>query len=283
MNRQTFAALFELFRFELPFTAGLCVVLGQILALGQVPGIVEIGLGFGSMFLVSATALILNDFFDLEVDRINAPQRPLPSGRVTPRQVLGLSIIVALAGLAASAALGLIVFATALVVWVVGVLYNWRFKRTGLTGNLMVAFSVGMTFIYGGMSVGRPDAFFVWWFGMIAMLLDLGEEIAADAMDVDGDRLIGSRSLAIVYGREVAVRVSAGVFATLIAVSLVPFVGGMIELIYLVPIGIMDVVILFSTVKLLDPNIDRPRSYIRWIYLSGTSAVFMFIALRLLW
>jgi geranylgeranylglycerol-phosphate geranylgeranyltransferase len=171
---------------------------------------------------------------------------------------------------------------TAVALWSVGVLYNWRFKRSGLPGNLMVAFSVSMTFVFGGISVGRSDELLVWWFGAIAFLLDLGEEIAADAMDAEGDRLIGSRSLAIVHGRRAALRTSAGLFAALVVVSIVPFVLGRLEPIYLLPIGAMDAVIIYSVARLLDPAAQRPRATIRWIYLSGTVAVLVFISMRML-
>lgn len=97
-------------------------------------------LGFLSVFFISATALILNDYFDLEIDRINAPQRPLPSGMITPRDVIVLSFVVAFLGLMASALISLTAFITICVVWIVGVLYNWRCKCPGLIGNLMVSF-----------------------------------------------------------------------------------------------------------------------------------------------
>lgn len=281
MTRATLIGLVRLFRFELPLTAGLCVVLGQILALGGLPPWPTWALGFGSIFCISATALILNDVFDLEVDRVNAPHRPLPSGAVSARQAVALSLIVAALGLSLSALVSPFALVTAFVVWVIGVLYNWRYKRSGLPGNLMVAFSVGMTFVFGGISVGQTDEWLVWWFGGIAFLLDLGEEIAADAMDAEGDRLIGSRSLAIVRGRAAALRVSAAIFGSLIVLSLAPFLLGRLDPVYLVAIGVMDVVILVSTVKLLDPTSSRPRNTIRWIYLSGTYAVLSFITLRL--
>ncbi len=73
----------------------------------------------------------------------------------------------------------------------------------------MVSFSVGMTFIYGALSVGLPFDLRAWFFGIIAALIDLGEEIAADAMDMEGDLLIHSNSLAIKYGRDFALKISA--------------------------------------------------------------------------
>jgi geranylgeranylglycerol-phosphate geranylgeranyltransferase len=280
-NLTTCIGFARLFRVELPLTAGLCVVLGQLLALGVVPPWPTMAIGFASIFCISATALILNDVFDLEVDRVNAPNRPLPSGVVTPRQAIVLSMVVAASGLALSALLSPVALVTAFVVWVIGVLYNWRFKRSGLAGNLMVAFSVGMTFVFGGISVGRTDEWLVWWFGAIAFLLDLGEEIAADAMDAEGDRLIGSRSLAIVHGRAAALRVSAAIFGSLVVLGLMPFLLGRLDPVYLAAIGVMDLVILVSTVRLLDPTTARPRNAIRSIYLSGTFAVLVFISLRM--
>ena len=54
----------------------------------------------------------------------------------------------------------------------------------------MVNFSVGMTFVFGGIAVDKPFEIIVWFFATITMLIDLGEEIAADAMDIEGDRQI---------------------------------------------------------------------------------------------
>lgn len=281
MSMNVICGLFRLFRFELPFTAGVCVVLGQFLALDGVPRMGDMALGFFSIFCLSATALILNDYFDLEIDRVNAPDRPLPSGQVTKRDVVVLAAVVAALGLAASLAISILAFLTGAVVWIVGILYNWRFKRSGLPGNLMVAFSVGMTFVFGGISVGEPDAIGVWWFAAIAFLMDLGEEIAADAMDMEGDAIIGSRSIALMHGRERALKISAGVFSALILVSLLPFVLTRSAPIFLVPILIMDAVVLLSTIHLLRPNTTNPRMHIRRIYLSGLVAVLLFIGIRL--
>lgn len=282
MTNTRLLGLLRLFRFELPFSAGVCVILGQFLALDAIPPFDLMALGFLSVFFVSATALILNDFFDLEIDKINAPHRPLPSGMVTKRDVLVLSFVVAFLGLLLSAMVSLAALATMFVVWIVGVLYNWRYKRAGLFGNLMVAFSVGMTFVYGGITVGNPASPSALWFGAIAFLMDFGEEIAADAMDAEGDKIIGSHSLAIVHGRQRALATSAAIFGFLILISLVPFVMNTTPMIYLIPILTMDGVILVSVIKLLDPAGKNPRGLVRAIYLGGLVAVLMFIGLRII-
>ncbi|NBC30740.1 MAG: prenyltransferase [Spirochaetes bacterium] len=278
--RRKVQGLLTLFRFELPFFAGACVVVGEMLALGAFPPAKEALLGFFSVFLISATALILNDYFDLETDRINAPHRPLPSGAVKRWEALVLSIVITVAGLAAGYALSLPAFGVALLLWLVGFLYNWRYKKSGLLGNLMVSVSVGMTFIYGAIAVGRPSVQLVWLFGAIAMLIDLGEEIAADALDVEGDRASGSRSIAVLHGPERAFQISAAIFGVVIVMSIVPFIAGWIPRIYFIPLAVMDVVIFVSSLRLLRSDQTGKLADIRRIYITGGMAMVALLVLR---
>jgi len=273
--------LFRLFRFELPFTAGVCVVLGELLALGKFPTAAQVASGFLSVFFISATSLILNDYFDIESDKINAPERPLPAGLVTKRDVVLLSIVVTMLGFITSSLISLEALAVIILAWVVGFFYNWRFKKAGIIGNLMVSFSVGMTFIFGGIVIGKPFEKLVWSFAIMVLLINLGEEIAADAIDVEGDRQAGSRSLAVMFGSENALKISGAVFLLVIIISALPFLLGWLDWIYLFPILLMDAVILYSTSKLLDSRTANRRIYIRWIYLSGLMALLIFIAIRL--
>lgn len=281
MFRARMLGLFRLFRFELPFTAGMCVVLGELLALGKLPSTTEIILGFLSIFFISATSLILNDYFDIEIDKINAPERPLPAGLVTEQDVVLLSFVVTMLGFITGYLISFEALLVVVLVWIVGFLYNWRLKKAGFVGNLMVSFSVGMTFVFGGVTVGKPFESTVWFFAIIVMLIDLGEEIAADAMDIEGDRKVGSRSLALVLGRENALKISGATFLLVIVANSLPFLFGWLEWIYLFPILLMDVAILYSTSKLLDSRIVNRRIYIRWIYLSGSVAILIFIIIRM--
>ena len=276
------SGLLRLFRFELPFTAGLCAVLGQLLALGTLPTIVEIILGFLSVFFISAAALILNDYFDIESDRINAPDRPLPSGLVTKQDVILLTAGVTLLGLITGFLISWAAVLVIMVVWIVGFLYNWRFKKVFLLGNLMVSLSVGMTFIFGGVSVNRPFSPLVWFFAAWVFFINLGEEIAADAMDIDGDRKAGSRSIALVLGRDKALRISAAIFLTVIAASSLPFILGWLGWIYLLPFILTDAVMFYCLIKLLQTDDEKGRIYIRWIYMSGMVTLIIIIILRLI-
>ncbi|WP_337866310.1 UbiA family prenyltransferase [Ignavibacterium sp.] len=273
--------LLALIRFELPFSAGVCVVMGQLLALGKFASIIVTVLGFASVFLISASILVMNDFFDVETDKINAPHRPIPSGLVSPTKAFCFSLFLLLAGLLASLLINLNVFLISIVLAIVGFLYNSYFKKSGLPGNLMVSFSVGMTFIYGGVSIGLPFQNSVLFFGLIAALIDLGEEIAADAMDIKGDKLISSKSIAIKYGRSAALKVSSFIFLLVIILSMFPFLLNWFSIVYLIPIGIMDLAIAYNTLKLINSKDEEGRKHIRWIYLGAISGIIIFIVMRL--
>jgi len=272
----------RLFRFELPFTAGLCAVLGQLLALGTLPTIIEMTLGFLSVFFISAAALILNDFFDLESDIINAPNRPLPSGQVSKQDVILLTVGVTALGLITGLLISGAAVMVIIAVWIIGFLYNWRFKKVFLVGNLMVSLSVGMTFIFGGVSVNQPFSTLVWFFAMWVFLINLGEEIAADAMDAEGDRAAGSRSLALVLGREKALKISAAIFLVVITASSIPFIFGWLGWVFLLPFILTDAMMVYSVLKLLQTEEDQGRVYIRWIYMSGMVTLIVIIILLLI-
>ncbi|MCK9150873.1 UbiA family prenyltransferase [Methanobacterium alcaliphilum] len=271
-------AIIQLFRLDLSLAAGICVIVGEIVALGHIPQVYEAILGFGVGFFISTSVLILNDYFDLETDKINAPNRPLPSGLIQTHTVILLSTVTVIIGLIFAGLISGIAFSVAMILWIIGFSYNWKLKRTGFLGNLLVSSSVAMTFIFGGLVIGNPWNIAVWIFSAIAFLIDLGEEIAADAMDMEGDKLINSQSIAIKTGRDNALKFSAILFAMVVVISLIPLIGGWLGFSYLLMISIMDVIIIISTVKFLKTsNSDEKRKFLRIIYLGATLGLIGFI------
>jgi geranylgeranylglycerol-phosphate geranylgeranyltransferase len=274
MIKQKARGIVQILRPELPFAAGTCVLLGEVVALGGPPAFREAMLGFLCGFFISGSAIVLNDYFDLEVDRVNTPERPLPSGLIFPKEAILLTIVTALIGLAAAFLLGTSAFVLCCLFWVIGCLYNWKFKEAGLLGNLMVSANVGFTFILGGIAVGQPWDGMVWCFALMAFLIDLGEEIAGDAMDIEGDKKRGSRSIGIRRGRRFALRISATLFSLVILVSWIPVLWGWAGASYLVLIGITDALILVYTVRLLRSGTSvQGRKAMRGIYLGALFGV----------
>ncbi len=268
----------QLFRPELPFAAGVCVVLGEIIALEGFPPVRELLLGFICGFFLSGAALTLNDYFDIEVDRINTPQRPIPAGLLTLSDALWLTGIATLIGLAGTLLIGPLAFLLGIVFWAIGALYNWRYKAYGLWGNLMVAASVGSTFLLGGITAGQPWNKVVWFFALVAFLIDLAEEIAGDAMDMAGDRKRRSKSIALTMGRDLALRVTALLFVLVALLSYIPFLLGWMDAGYLLLVCVINIAVIFFTNRLLKSQTsEEGRSAMRGIYLSILFGILVFI------
>lgn len=271
-------ALLQIIWPELPIAAGVCVVVGQVIAQGKFPPMALIALGFGLGFFLSSSAMVFNDIFDLEVDRVNAPKRPLPSGMLTKPEAIAWGLCLGVVGLILAAIIAPMAFVLSVALWILGFLYNWRLKSTGLWGNLIVSLNVAMTIVIGGVSVGGAAGPLVWIFGAIAFFFDLAEEIAGDAMDIAGDLERGSKSIAIVYGKSQALAVSAILFGVVVALTIVPMLLGGKSPGYWVPIALMDVVIVVFAYRLLKSKTPQEgRQAMRVMYLSATLGLAAFI------
>ena len=134
--------LLSLIRFELPLAAGICVLLGQLFALGYFAPLHLTLTAALSVFFISASILVSNDYFDIETDKINAPHRPIPSKLVTSAEAFALAVFLLIAGLVLSLTMSTSALLFSIGLTIIGLLYNREFKKYGLVGNLMVSFSV---------------------------------------------------------------------------------------------------------------------------------------------
>jgi len=282
INYKKVRGLIELIRPELPFAAGVCVIIGEIIALGSFPSLLKLFLGFGWGFFLSSPAMIINDYFDIEVDRVNSPHRPLPSGLILPTTAIALAIVTTLIGLVISVFIGKVAVLLFIIFWLIGFLYNWKLKEKGLLGNLLVSSSVAITFITGGKVVGEPWNKTVWILSLMVFLFDLGEEIAADAMDIEGDKKRNVKSIAILIGKKNALLISALLFILVIIVSFLPVFWNLLGTSYLIIISITDMMICFFVIKLLkSQTIEVGRVSIRGVYLSALFGMLAIIISRI--
>ena len=110
-----------------------------------------ISLIISSVFLY-ISGIVLNDYFDIEVDRKERPNRPLVSGRITKRSALIIawaSIITAniLAFLTSWASLVISASLTAVII-----AYNYRLKRNAISNPLTMASARFLNVVLGGSS-----------------------------------------------------------------------------------------------------------------------------------
>jgi chlorophyll synthase len=167
--------------------------------------------------LVCASSQAVNDWFDREVDALNEPSRPIPSGRI-PGQ-WGLAIAVGWSLLCVVAALPLGAFGVGAVL--VALACSWaysappvRFKRNGWVGNAAVGFTYeGLAWVTGaGILLGsRMPPLPVL---LLALLYSVGAHgimTLNDFKAMDGDRRMGIGSLPVRLGAQGAARVASAV------------------------------------------------------------------------
>ena len=166
--------------------------------------------------LVTAGGNSINDLFDMDIDRINRPSRPLVSGRLSEKQAKRFYLAVTFTGLVVSAAINIPTLLIAVAAVMLVFLYSYKLKRTIFFGNFAVAVVTGLAFIFGGAAVGNVRD--VYPAAIFAFLTNLIREIIKDAEDVKGDGEIGIRTIATRYGTASSAWIS--IFLTVILLFL---------------------------------------------------------------
>lgn len=177
---------------------------------------------FLSSMLIGAAGNVINDYFDRDIDAVNKPWRPIPSGRISPRAALiGFAVMTAL-GLGIAALLPIQCLVVAAIAAVMLTLYSYKFKKMLLIGNNVVALMSATNLVYGGLAAPKPiTSLFP---AIYAYLLILGREFMKALEDVEGDSKHGVRTLATVFGPRAAYVASLIVLGILIAISPLPYV-----------------------------------------------------------
>ncbi len=203
---------------------GTGVLIGEIISVhGPPPARLAI-LGFSGPFLLGTSTFAMNDYFDLEADRAGGREdRPLVRGDISPRTAMGVFLVGFPLGLVLSSAINWRCLLTAVVFASLAILYNLRMKETGLPGNLFIAATMGIPFIFGSFAVGGGLSIPIVVLSLIAFLAGCGREVLKDIMDVKGDELRRSRSVARTWGIERAARLSSGFLLVAVALSPIPF------------------------------------------------------------
>ena len=203
------------------FVAGVAAIIGYLMATGTL--VPETMLLAAIVFLVTAAGNVVNDYFDIETDRINRPERPLPSGDVPVRIALMLSILLFASGIVMAAFTNILCLAIAVFNSALLAGYAAWLKRTPFIGNIAVSYLSGSIFLFGGAFAGMDGLTRVAPIAAITFLAMLSRELLKDAEDVEGDAVTGGSTLPIRIGvRKTAYLAFSCLFGA-VAASLVPF------------------------------------------------------------
>lgn len=232
-------------------------------------------------FFVCGFGNVFNDLRDISSDRINHPNRVLPSGQLTVGQAKALTAVFAVVSLALLVLLdnpGRVISLTALalLIW-----YNVVLKQTIFSGNAVVALLTALTFILGGISYGWERLLAVpgpLAAAGLAFLMHLGREVIKDIGDREGDVLAGGQTAAVAIGVPKALAVAWGIFLVLMAASLGPYFAGWFSRIYVWTVLFLVVIPLVLIMAWVTLRPDRRRcriagTVIKVQMLAGTAAL----------
>ncbi|MCC6012760.1 MAG: UbiA family prenyltransferase [Candidatus Verstraetearchaeota archaeon] len=253
---------------------GLAVIIGEITMLNNIPKLEDIIFGFLIGFFLTAFSMVLNDIMDIEIDRINEPNRPLPSGRISINNAKIYSIILAIIGISLTFYFSIYAIIIAFSSLIVSILYNTKAKKTGLLGNIMVAYCVAIPFLFGAIITSNSINMKILTFFMLAFLSTIGREIIKGIADIKGDKIKNIRTLALVYGVKKAAIIASLFYLSAIILSLLPIILKEVGLFYLFIIVFVDLGLIFCSIKILR-NQDR----IIAIDVKNKSLIFMLLAL----
>ncbi len=207
----------------------LSVGIGALTA-DQTPAWSALVLAAFSAALINGAGNAFNDLMDIDVDRINRPQRPLPSGRLSPNAARMEGLLLALAGCALGCWLSPWHGLLALVVVALLAVYSMSLKNSLLWGNGLVAVIGAVAFPYGALAAG--DIGRSWIPALFAFLFHVGREIVKDIEDVAGDQIRGARTLPLCWGRPQAGMLAALVYLVLVGFTWMPFFMGFYGVLY---------------------------------------------------
>jgi 4-hydroxybenzoate polyprenyltransferase len=161
--------------------------------------------------VLNSASNAINQIYDLDIDRVNKPKRPLPAGTLSMGGawrftvlcfVLAwvLAFLATPPGLEANRECFWIVLFTSVLVWAYSA-PPLRTKRHGIWANVTIAVPRGLLLKVAGWSTVKTVLDFEPWFiGAIFGLFVLGASTTKDFADIEGDRAGGCQTLPILYG-----------------------------------------------------------------------------------
>ena len=239
---------------------------GMFASQGNMENLIDIRL-----LLVSISALVLlsagnaiNDYCDYDIDRINRPRRPLPSGRIRRTNALIFAIVLTAIGIWLGTLINRNATGIALLVCVALVCYAFWLKRTPFVGNLVVSGLTGLTFIAGGVAIDSVQGTLVP--AIFAFLFTTAREIVKDLEDTEGDLKNNAKTLATLNPR-IAARTAIGFMTSVILFSPIPYLFGWYSGHYLIVVLIgVDGVLIGLAIRLYqDASRESCASIQRWM------------------
>jgi geranylgeranylglycerol-phosphate geranylgeranyltransferase len=158
-----------------------------------------------------AAALYLSDFLDRKLDAIEKPHRPIPSGRISPKEAIFVGGIFVIIGMIISYILGIYNFILVFIVAILVYSYTKISKSKGFMGNLNRGVVIVAAYFYGIFSANINFEFlplYIWILPVVFLFHDTNSNLVGAIRDMQGDKKGGYQTIPVKYGLEKSVYIS---------------------------------------------------------------------------
>ena len=221
-------------------------------------------LGVITYFFLAGSGMVINDYYDIEIDKINRPERPIPRGAITLKQAKILWIATSLIGITIAILhsflfnIGYLNVLIAVLFAFMGWLYAAWGKKSGFSGNIIVRISFSLGLIYGAVLNNSNVPPYIYFFFLTSFFLLLSREVIKGCEDIEGDKNQGVKTLAIQIGVKKSTIFSL-IFALLaIVFFILPcFTNILNRLLFLISMAFGLAIVLYAIVLMLKRNLER--------------------------
>jgi len=198
--------------------------------------------------LVGAAGNVINDIYDFEIDKINRPQRPLPSGNLSKNRALYFYYLVNIIALIIATQINIFSFFIVIISEISIFFYSLKLKKIPLLGNFVVSFFTGFAFIFGGASVNNIDNSLIP--AVFALLINFIREIVKDIEDIKGDTKESVITFPAIYGAKLSVKIIVYLTLMLILLTLIPIAYNIYGKVYFYSIIPVNSLLLYFIIKI---------------------------------
>ena len=227
-------------------------------------------LTFFSMAFITSAGFSINDYFDKESDAIIKPQRPIPSGALSLKQVATISGVLFTAGLALAALINNLSFIILLIDSALLFVYSALVKRkSGFAANILVGILTGTAFLYGEATIYNSISLLALSLYPIAFGT-IGGNVLRDVLSLEGDSKVGYPTLPQKIGNTNAVKIAALFFTATGVLAPLPSILGEFTMYYLPLILLWSILLIYASIRLATTpaKVSNVRKYERIITMS---------------
>jgi geranylgeranylglycerol-phosphate geranylgeranyltransferase len=207
-----------------------------------------------AVFVIAGAGNAINDYFDVRIDSINRPERPIPSGRVKLKEALYVSYILFALGTLLALLINPICGFIALFNSLMLIFYAKTLKGTPFLGNLSIGYLTGSSFLFGASVFGFEGLKALFVLFLLAALAITAREIIKDIEDMEGDKIEGADTLPLRVGAKKASYLAAFIGFLAVILSPLPYLMSILGLRYLYLVLLADLGFFAAIYQILVRN-----------------------------